>query len=221
VRAGEDTTVGFLDGMMLRMTRPGTSRMQAAAYSGYLKGHGGKVLAAVAPDGLTLFAFSGSVRSPDQVVAVQRDIDGMMKAASASADPSALFSVYGDNIFRATGGVKRAHCVDKRFTPQFRLTYPALTARMREQDDAMATARASVEHMFGGIKNTFRLLGRREKLQLLQPNKVTQKLLLLVFFLSDAKACLMGNQTSERFNVPPPLLSEYLHDLKTFVTQNF
>ena len=54
---------GFLDGTMLRTARPvdsADSALQRAAYSGYLRGNGGKVLAIVAPDGMTMAAYVGS-----------------------------------------------------------------------------------------------------------------------------------------------------------------
>ena len=82
----------------------------------------------------------------------------------------------------------------------------------------MAFCRSCIEHAFGGVKNVFRYLARREKLQLDRANKRVQKLLSVVFFLADCKNCLTGNQTSERFAMVPPLLCEYLDKLEDFNT---
>jgi hypothetical protein len=86
---GEATTIGFIDGMMVRTARPSDSFTQAACYSGYLRGHGAKALAAVAPDGLTLFSINASVRSPDGVVTNRHDVSGMVDALSASVGQTA------------------------------------------------------------------------------------------------------------------------------------
>ena len=51
---------GFFDITMLRTARPEDSALQRAMYSGYLRGNGGKVLAIVAPDGMTMAAYVGS-----------------------------------------------------------------------------------------------------------------------------------------------------------------
>jgi len=67
--------VGFLDGTMLRTVRPADSALQRATYSGYLRGNGGKVLAIVAPDGMTMAAYG--VRG---VCSVPRPGDGRASA---------------------------------------------------------------------------------------------------------------------------------------------
>ena len=126
------------------------------------------------------------------------------------------YSLYGDAIFKATGAIKSANAPDKRNTAVFRATHPELCERWREQDRVMAHCRASIEHVFCGVKNQWSFLQHREKLQLLQPNKNVQKFLANVFFLNDMKACIYGNQTSERFMLPPPQLDEYLTELRAF-----
>jgi len=48
----------------------------------------------------------------------------------------------------------------------------------------MAFCRSCIEHAFGGVKNVFRYLARREKLQLDRANKRVQKLLSASFLSS-------------------------------------
>jgi hypothetical protein len=81
----------FLDGTMLRTARPADGALQRATYSGYLRGNGGKVLAIVAPDGMTMAAYVGSVRSPDQVMAARLQISSKVDAVSRAVGTGVRF----------------------------------------------------------------------------------------------------------------------------------
>jgi len=165
---------GFLDGTMLRTARPAGSALQGATYSGYLRGNGGKVLAIVAPDGgMTMAAYVGSVRSPDQVMAVRLQISSNIDAVSRAVGTGVRFvaippplplllspnsacscrhSVYRDNIFRPTSAIKRDD------DPNSKLVHRAVPGcvprggrsdtRPRRGGDGVR-----VEHAFGGVKN--------------------------------------------------------------------
>ena len=77
---------------MLRSARPADSALQGATYSGYLRGNGGKVLAIVAPDGgMTMAAYVGSVRSPDQVMAARLQISSKVDAVSRAVGTGVRF----------------------------------------------------------------------------------------------------------------------------------
>jgi len=91
--------------------------------------------------------------------------------------------------------------------------FPQLMADWKAQDAAMRYVRASVEHQYAHVKNEMQLSRRSEKFQLLAPGRVPQKTLLVMFFLTDLKTCMRGNQALSVFGVPPPSVDAYLKGL--------
>ncbi|KAJ3713876.1 hypothetical protein C8R42DRAFT_614300 [Lentinula raphanica] len=74
----------------------------------------------------------------------------------------------------------------------------------------MSQVRIEVEHGFGVVVNSFPFLNVFRKMQIYtSPIGCYYRVSVL---LTNALNCFRPNQTSQKFNCPPPLITEYFHD---------
>ena len=107
---GEDTTIGWIDCIMLMACRPGSTSiggstsdfanlLQSAFYSGYAKYHGYKYQALMLATGMCGGIYGGSVRNSDRYFARESDISAeIQRISEAILGPGGVLSVYGDKV---------------------------------------------------------------------------------------------------------------------------
>lgn len=200
-----DTVFGFIDCTIRSTCRP--IRSQELVYTGYKKRHGMKFQAVTIPNGL-IAHLSGPYRAPQNDSGVLNEsklLDTLRQHAiqpgSYPGDPAHLryFQVYGDSAYGLGPSVLSPFSEGREH----------LTAEQQAWNTAMGGVRISVEHAFCQVAKQWpqlncywrqRIWGTRCGL-----------LYRVAVLLTNAKACLDPNQTSQRYDCLPPCVEDYFH----------
>ena len=83
----------------------------------------------------------------------------------------------------------------------------ALTPQMEMFNDSMSSVRVSVEWLFGDILNYFKFLDFKKNLKIGLSS--VGKTYVVCALLRNALTCLYGNNTSDFFELDPPILQDY------------
>lgn len=84
-----------------------------------------------------------------------------------------------------------------------------LTRQMELFNTSMSKVRMSVEWIFGDVINDFKFLDLKKNLKM--GFSAVGEIYTVGAILWNCLTCLYGNQTSEHFDVCPPVLEDYLH----------
>ena len=84
-----------------------------------------------------------------------------------------------------------------------------LTPQMELFNTSMSKVRMSVEGIFGDVINDFKFLDFKKNLKM--GLSAVGEMYIVGAILRNCLTCLYGNQTSEHFDVCPPVLEDYLH----------
>ena len=163
----------------------------------------------VAPNGLMVH-LDGPYRAPQNDVGVLND-SGLLRLLEEHAvrpgsnpmDPPHLrwFQVYGDSAYGVSPTI---------VSPYAGINPP--TAEQRAWNTAMGGVRISVEHGFGLVVQSWPFLNCVAKQRIWGTRcGVMYRVAVL---LTNARACLSPNQTSQRYSCKPPSVTEYfsMHD---------
>jgi hypothetical protein len=160
-------------------------------YNGHKRFHGLKFQSIVLPNGL-IFNLFGPISG--------RRHDSFMLAESnllqKFENQMPTYCVYGDPAYP--------------HRPQLQCGYRGhnLTLEQKEFNKRMSMHRVVVEWVFGKIVSLFAFLDFKKNLKLyLQP---VGKLYIIGALLTNCHTCLYVSQTSEKFNINPPTLKQYL-----------
>ena len=172
---------------------------QMAFYNGWLHKHGFKYQTLEAVNGLTIWAFGPeSMRENDLYCQGESGLNDAIKDAQAHLPGQDLVG-YGDSIYMLDTHVKRRHN-DPAGAPT-KLRHDA-------EDHAMSSVRQPCEHHYGELDSLFPY-GNAKELKLKNEEHCIREISFCRMFLRNCYVCLYHNKTSERFNHPPPSLSDY------------
>jgi nuclease HARBI1 len=108
--------------------------------------------------------------------------------------------VYGDPAYRLSYGVMAPYgaAQDRRFLP----------SRQQAFNKSLSMVRIAVENTFGMVQRlwTYTAFGK----SLAAGKQPVRAIFAVAILLTNCHSCLRGNQISERFGVPPPLVEDYL-----------
>jgi hypothetical protein len=198
------TVVGFLDCTIRQTCRPGVD--ESLAYTGYKKLHGMKFQGVVVPNGL-LAHLEGPFRAPQNDAGVLNESELLANMARYAIQPGSrdgdppgrrYFQLYGDSAY----GV----------SPHLLSPFSGIgtqTAQERAWNTRMGGVRISVEHAFGLVLQDWPFLRCFWKHQVW--GNACGLLYRVGVLLTNAHACLVPNQTAQRYDCMPPSLSEYFH----------
>jgi len=196
---------GFLDDTGFRTTAPGIASrrvngffddVQRSFYSAYFSGHGLKVQTLSLPNGMIGSVYLGAWRVSDSGLLNMSGLDSYlvslftefeMKLVGAYDQFPAL---YGDGIF-----------------PQL-ATIVARYGMPNENEGRvnrrLASARQSIEHLFGLHKNLFGLFSIPQRFKLLVYGVDCRMMVINSFFLLNCFVCF--NESPNNFNIRPPTI---------------
>ena len=83
----------------------------------------------------------------------------------------------------------------------------ALTPMQEDYNKTMSKVRSSVEWVFGEIVNYFAFLDFKKKMKV--QLSAVGKMYLVCALLTNAHTCLYKSNTSQYFDIDPPILEEY------------
>jgi hypothetical protein len=198
LRCGRPNLFGFIDGTVRPMCKPGD--LQASCYNGKDRVHALKYQGLTTPDGLLLQLcgpWPGSRH--DMHMLHKSQLMDYIQCLPRSPNGD-MFSVYADQGYAAAPGLE---------TPFFD---GAVNAVHEAYNQALSSARICVEWTFGDILCKWASLDFKRTQQLLSNRKIGQ-VYLVAGLLTNFKSCLVPNNTSKYFGVPPPCLEEYLQAL--------
>ncbi|KAF8574648.1 hypothetical protein K439DRAFT_1371858 [Ramaria rubella] len=190
---------GYLDCMICQTCH--LSYHQHLVYMGYKKYHGMKFQAMALPNGL-IGHLSGPFCAPQNDTGVLAESNLLMKmalhmiqAGSHAGDPPGwqFFQVYGDSAYSVS--------------PFARVVI--LTVQETAWNTAMGGVWISVEHVFGLVLQDWPYLNTFWKQKIY--SNACRLFYQVAVILTNAHACLVPNQTMQRYNCMPPKLHEYFH----------
>ena len=185
---------GFIDGTLRRICRP--EEHQREFYSGYKRAHCIKFQGVATPDGLLTCLhgpFEG--RRHDDRVFGQTGLREQLQ--NRMLLPAGVYALYADAAYPLSLYLQKGYQGHH------------LTPAQQVFNTSMSSARQSVEWSFGEISTIFAFVDmRRQQKVALQPIGLYYRMAVL---LNNCRLCLLrGNQTSDTFQIAPPLLREYL-----------
>lgn len=188
---------GFIDGTLRPMCRP--IRNQQVFYTGYKKLHGFKYQGIITPDGLILSCMGPfEAKMNDTLMFRLTNLRTRFQELFAGEEP--LF-LYGDSPYES--------CY--RVIAPYKRTQP-LSRDQIAFNRALSSDRISVEQVFGCVTRLWRANSLAVNLKtLLQPVALYYSISVL---LTNIYTCLHGNMVSERYNIQPLSLDEYLRPSK-------
>jgi len=200
--AGANRIALFIDCNCVATTRPGGGPtaegpgaarndplLQRAFYNGWKSMNGLKAQTVMAPDGLTIHMWGlCSLRRNDSHVLAVSGVNDLLTSAQSNVHP-APYCVYGDSAYTNMGLLRRSTGV-------------------RAVDSPFNSARECVEHSYGEKDILFPYLKCKRKLRIRERNMAP--LYFAALFLRNCYTCLYWDKTSERFDIAPPSLGEYL-----------
>lgn len=188
-----DNVWGFIDGTVRPMCRP--IHGQRLFYNGHKRVHSLKFQCISCPDGMIPHLF-GPVEGKKHDSSVL-DESGLLRQLNASMrrNATSVYSVYGDPAYPSR--------------PQILSPYRnPVNQGQRDHNKAMSGVRQSVEWCFGNISTLFAFLDFKKNMKvLLSPIGVYYRIGAL---LANCHNCLHRNEISQKFNIQPPQLEEYL-----------
>ena len=215
---GEDTIAGLLDCTSIAVTKPQDRLTASAHQTGYKEGYNVKALTVQWPDGMIGGLHVCAGRRSDCYQMRDSGVADIMEAMSIDVTgQGTVMSLYGDAIFSRVGFVKGPNRIDSNGSGWSAavLNDPANRVeveRLRQQDEAMVTARLPVENSYGGFKGELQMLTHKRKLS--TSNRTTTQLIPFCLFVHNCKCCCQGNNVSAQFGLTPPVLEEYTAKLE-------
>ena len=193
--AALDNVWGFIDGTVRQCSRP--KQNQQAIYNGHKKVHGIKFQSVSTPNGLITNLY-GPVEGQrhDSTMLMMSNLLNQLNIYSH--DPAGnVLCLYGDP----------AYPLSQYLQAPFRLRGAPLTQQQIDFNKSMSSVRVSVEWKFADVVNTFKFIDFKKNMKIgLSP---IAKIYKVSAILSNAHACLYGNNTSGYFDVDPPIIHEY------------
>jgi len=197
--AGKDaplqTCVGFIDGTLIRIARPGRG-LQRVCYSGHKRCHAIKFQSICTPDGL-LFHLFGPVegRRHDMLLYHESGVDAQLEATLLIDETQ--FSIYGDSAYILRAWIQRGYGA-----------WSDGDAEEQAYDGAMNRLREAVEGGLKEVKQQFTSLDFKRKLKICETSVGAQYL--SGALLRNMRSCFYGNQTSTYFDCAAPSIERYL-----------
>jgi hypothetical protein len=198
---GHPVVVGFIDGTVREICRP--THLQGAMYSGKDRIHSLKYQAINTPDGMIRHLagpFPGSRH--DQWMLRESGILEWIAEFPKQQGTNWPHVIYADLGYSVVPG-----CIEVPYHDE------AINVMHAAYNDAMASARISIEWAFGAILRHWASLRYVPSQQLLSNRKIGQ-VYFVAAFLTNCLNCLKPNQTAQYFKCQPPSLDAYLTWLK-------
>ena len=185
---------GFIDGTLRRICRP--EEHQQEFYSGYKRAHCIKFQGVATPDGL-LTCLHGPFEGKRHDAGVFGQTGLREQLQNRMHLPAGVYALYADAAYPLS------LCLQKGYQGHH------LTPAQQVFNTSMSSARQSVEWPFGEVSTIFAFVDMRRQQKVgLQPIGLYYRMAVL---LNNCRVCLLrGNQTSDTFQIAPPLLREYL-----------
>ena len=184
---------GFVDGTLLRITRPTVN--QRLVYNGHKRVHGIKFQSISLPNGIIANLtgpFEGQ-RHDSTMLHQSGVLRELQQIAWNNGQP---LCIYGDPAYPLSLHIQ---------TPYNRARN--LTQHQQNYNKAMSEVRVSVEWLFGDIKNYFKFIDFKKLLKI--GCSSVGKFYLVSGLMQNAHTCLYGNMVSSYFELESPTLNEY------------
>lgn len=187
--------VGFIDGTVLAISRPGDSSIQNAAYNGHKRKHALKYQTITLPNGLILHA-SGPLEGcrHDWALYVNSGVEEQMEEMMLFN--GIQYFIHGDSGYSA-----RAY-LDVPFSGS------NLTPAQKSANCATAAVRVTVEWMYKEVKLYWSTVDFKRKMRI--GEAPVGLLYIAAMLLTNFRNCIYPNTVSQYFNCNPPSLEEYL-----------
>lgn len=187
--------VGFMDGTVLGIARPGSSAEQNAAYNGHKRKHALKFQTITSPDGLILHAHGPMEgRRHDWALYVSSGIEQQLE------DVCTVNGV--QHYVHADSGYNRRRTVDVPFQGA------DLTAEAVAANNSTAKVRVTVEWSYQEVKLYWSTTDFKRKLRVGEGG--VGLMYIGAMILHNIRNCLYPNPVSQYFNCSPPNLEEWL-----------
>ena len=187
--------IGFIDGTVIGISRPGGYRMQNVVYNGHKRKHALKYQAVVTPDGLILHAFGPlEGRRHDWTLYIRSGIEEQLP--SALLVDGKQYCIYGDSGY------------NRRIFLEVPFQGSSLSSAQKAFNAGMSSVRVTVEWMFKEIKIYWSSVDFKRKLRVRQ--SPVGLLYLSAMLLTNIRNCCYPNTISQYFGVKPPTLEDYL-----------
>ena len=184
---------GFIDGTVRPVCRPGAN--QRLLYNGHKRVHAIKFQSLVIPNGLisNLYGPVEGIRHDSGMLAMSNLLTQLQQYAhTPNGNPLCL---YGDPAYPL-----RVHL-------QAPYRGNNLTILQQAFNTAMSNVRVSVEWLFEEILTYFAFLDFKKNLKVRL--SAVGKMYIVCALLTNARTCLYKSQTSNFFDVEPPMLEDY------------
>jgi hypothetical protein len=183
---------GFLDGTLRPIARPVVD--ECASYSGYKRTHGQHYQNVIAPDGLSVSMIGPFLGSRNDIMLYHESyMDALIRPIVVQ--PGGYFQLFGDKAYRSE---------DLVMSP----FHPPINAAQEAYNRYMSSLRVAVEHGFGTVTKywSFTDLKRVQRVGL-QPTAAYYYCMTL---FTNLHICMHGNQVSDKFDLQPPSITEYI-----------
>ena len=171
--------------------------LQQSIYNGWARKHGMKHETSEAPDGLSQHAYGpGSLRHSDLWFLGRGGINTKFYNIQVHLPGNQQKKMYGDSIYPFMSHLRSRHGPNNP------------TPMQRSEDLALSSCRECIEHSYGESSQLFPYLNYHEKLKL--ANQPLGAIYFTKLLFRNMYNCLYHNNTSKRFNCPPPTLEEYM-----------
>lgn len=187
--------IGFIDGTVIAIARPGTDAMQRDCYNGHKRKHALKYQAITTPDGMVLNLCRPVVgRRHDWYMYIMSGLDEVL--------PEVLL----------IDGIRYCIWGDPGYNNRWYLETPFqganLTPAQQALNTAMSSVRITVEWAFKEVKLYWASVDYKRKLRLFEsPIAMIYQAAVL---LTNLRNCFYPNQLSRYFNCAPPTFEEYI-----------
>lgn len=191
-----DHCIGFLDGTVIGIARPGSNIEQNAAYNGHKRKHALKFQTMTTPDGLILHAF-GPLEGcrHDWALFVRSNIETQLE--NVCFVNGVQFYVHADS------GYNRRTVIDVPFQGAH------LTRAQKKANTATASVRVTVEWAYKEVKLYWTTVDFKRKLRV---GEVAVGMMYMgAILLHNIRNCLYPNTISQYFQCHPPALVDYIH----------
>jgi hypothetical protein len=206
-RAGGGNCIwGFVDGTFKPCCRPKDNKRQKFMYSGYKKSHGMKMQGICTPDGMILSLagpYEGKLN--DYQMMLESGIE--VKLAAIHEERIEKLFLYGDAAYRG---------LTWTFGPY--LGGKALSALHQDFNRSLSSVRISIEQCFGRTGELWMwMTWKRALISGLMP---IGSLYQVAVLLTNCMGCFRTNVVSNRFDIKPPSIEQYLNPNGMFFDRN-
>lgn len=192
---GLSNVIGFIDGTVIGVAKPGDEMDQKVVYNGHKRKHSQKYQAVTAPDGIILHAFGPMEgRRHDWTLYLQSGI--AEESESCLLINGKQYFIYGDS------GYNRSAYLEVPYQGA------ALQDWQIAINTAMSSGRITVEWLFKQVKQYWTVADFKRKLMIGQAP--VGSLYLGCLLLCNFRCCLYGSPISEYFDSKAPSLEEYV-----------